>query len=410
MTEAPGETTVVIGGGQAGYAFCTKLRELSYPGHVILISEERHGPYQRPPLSKAYMLGETTLERLQFRAATFYADSRIDLRNSTCALAIDRASRSVALSDGSTLTYDNLVLATGARPRKLPAEIGGTLAGIHYMRTVEDADALAAACRAGSRVLIIGGGYIGLEAAAVARKLRAEVTLIEFAPRILQRVASVETADYFRQLHRSHGVDLREGVGLELLTGVDGRVTSATLSDGTSLDVDVVIVGIGVLPNQELADAAGLPCANGIVVDSHCRTADPHVMAIGDCANIPHDGNTIRLESVGHAIDHAQAAAAILMGETASYVAKPWFWSDQFDTKLQIAGLSTGFDRVAIRGGYPGPTSHWYYRGDTLLAVDAMNDSRAYTVGKRLIELGRSPRAEIIADPHTDLKALLRAG
>lgn len=410
MVGADNETTVVVGGGQAGYAFCAKLRDLHYPGHVILISEERHGPYQRPPLSKAYLLGETTLDRLQFRAASFYADSRIDLRNSIRVLAIDRGARTVSLSDGSAVAYDNLVLATGARPRQLPAESGGMLGGVHYMRTVEDADALAAACRAGSRVLIVGGGYIGLEAAAVARKLGAEVTLIEFAPRILQRVASVETADYFRTLHRSHGVDIREGVGLSMLTGHDGRVATATLNDGSTLDVDVVIVGIGVLPNQELADEAGLPCSNGVVVDTHCRTADPRIMAIGDCANIPHDGNYIRLESVGHAIDHAQAAAAVLTGDTQDYVAKPWFWSDQFDAKLQIAGLSTGFDRVVVRGGYPGPTSHWYYRGDKLLAVDAMNNSRTYMVGKRLIELGRSPSPETITDPGTDLKALLRAG
>ncbi len=406
-TDRAAAATVVVGGGQAGFAFCAKLRELGYGGRIVLVSEERHGPYQRPPLSKAYLLGETTLDRLQFRSAQFYADSGIELRSGVRAIAIARDDRRVLLSNGASEHYDHLILATGARPRRLPTELGAELAGVHYMRTVDDADALAAACKAGSRVLIVGGGFIGLEAAAVACKLGAKVTLIEAAPRILQRVASAETADYFRRLHESHGVDIREGVGLSALTCEAGRVTGALLGDGTELEADVVIVGIGVLPNQELAVEAGLACANGIVVDVFCRTGDPRIMAVGDCASIPSGDTYIRLESVGHAIEHAQAAATVLMGDERGYDARPWFWSDQFDTKLQIAGLSTGYDQVVVRGGFPGPTSHWYFARGKLLAVDAMNDPRTYMTAKKLIETRRFPAAEVIADPATDLKTLL---
>lgn len=409
MTEgaAQSETTVVIGGGQSAFAFCAKLRELGYPGHVVVFGEERHGPYQRPPLSKAYLLGETTSERLQFRTPAFYADSRIELRLSTRVASLSRADRLVVLSDGEAVPYDHVVIATGARPRRLPEAAGGTLEGVHYMRTLEDADRLSLECRQGCRLLIVGGGYIGLEAAAVARKLDATVTLIEAAPRILQRVAAAETADYFRALHRAHGVDIREGVGLDKLLDQDGRVTGALLTDGTTLPVDVVIVGIGVLPNQELAADAGLLCDNGIVVDAFCRTADPRVMAIGDCARIPHDNGLIRLESVGHAIDHGQAAAAILAGGSVAYRPKPWFWSDQFGVKLQIAGLSTGYDRIVVRGEAPGPVSHWYFADGRLLAVDAMNDPRTYMLAKKLIEDGRPVSADNIADPSVDLKAMM---
>jgi 3-phenylpropionate/trans-cinnamate dioxygenase ferredoxin reductase subunit len=406
---AESETTIVIGGGQAGFAFSAKLRELRYPGRIILIGDEKHRPYQRPPLSKAYLLGETTIDRLQFRPERFYADNGIELRLSTRVLSVSRDHRTVTLSDGGTLSYDHLVFATGARPRLLPNEVGGGLPGVHYMRTLDDADRLAPVCRGGRKLLVVGGGYIGLEAAAVARKLGAHVTLIEAAPRILQRVASSETASYFRTLHRSYGVDVREGVGLAELTEAGGRIAEAKLTDGSTIPVDLAIVGIGVVPNQELATEAGLQCDNGIVVEAFCRTNDPRIMAVGDCASIPLDNALIRLESVGHAIEHAQTAASVLMGCDQSYRPNPWFWSDQFDVKLQIAGLLTGYDRVVARGGAPGPASHWYYSGDRLLAVDAMNDPRAYMIGKKLIQAGRSPDPAAVVDPAADLKALLAA-
>jgi len=305
------------------------------------------------------------------------------------------------------ISYDALVLTTGSKPRYLPASVGGDLEGVYAVRTLQDADAMEPEFKDGARVLIIGGGYIGLEAAAVAAKKGLKVTLVEMADRILQRVASPETSQYFRELHRSHGVDLREGVGLDTLVG-DGRVTSAKLTDGSEIDVDFVIVGVGITPGSDLAEAAGLAIENGIKTDSKGRTSDPHIWSAGDCASFPYQGNQIRLESVGNAIDQAELVAQNIMGADRDYVAKPWFWSDQYDCKLQIAGLSAGYDEVVTRQGDGAAVSYWYYKKNRLIALDAMNDPRGYMVGKRLIEAGKSPAPETIADPNTDLKALLK--
>lgn len=408
MTGAMDGRVVVIGAGQAGFELCARLRGSGWTGPITLVGDEDQPPYQRPPLSKAYLLGKMDLDRLFFRPRGFYEAEGIDLLLGVACTAIDREAQNVRLSDGRTLDYDVLVLATGARPITLPADIGGELAGVHYVRTLADADRMAADIRPGRRALVIGGGYIGLEAAAVAAGLGLEVVLVEAAPRILQRVAAPQTSDYFRALHAARGVDLREDVKLERLIGTDGALTGAALSDGSVLDVDVAIVGIGIRPNQDLAADAGLEIDNGIRVDATCRTSDPKILAIGDCASFPHDGGRIRLESVGNAIDQAQAAAKVIAGDAAPYAAKPWFWSDQYDTKLQIVGLSTGYDRIVERTGEGGAVSFWYFAGDRLLAVDAMNDPRAYMVGKRLVDAGRSPDPAAVADPATDLKTLLR--
>lgn len=403
-----GEHTVVVGAGQAGFSFCAKLRELGYLGKISLIGDEPHAPYQRPPLSKAYLLGEMSLDRLLLRPAEFYQDQEINLQIDTAVTAIERDSKTVSLSNGASLSYDRLVLATGSTPRLLPASLSGDLSGIYYMRSVADADSISPEFASGKRVLVVGGGYIGLEAAAVAAKRGVNVTLIEAAGRILQRVACSQTSDYFRNLHQAHGVDIREGIALEALQGENGRVSSATLSDGSSLDLDFVIVGIGILPNAELARNAGLECDNGISVDARCATSDPAIMAVGDCACFSYHGTPLRLESVSNAIDQAQAAAAVVMGTDQPYEAMPWFWSDQYDTKLQIAGLSSGFDKIVVRSGGTDACSHWYYSGDNLLAVDAMNDPRAYMVAKRLIQAGNSPSAQAVADTTVDLKELLK--
>ncbi|MGI9511374.1 MAG: NAD(P)/FAD-dependent oxidoreductase [Anderseniella sp.] len=402
-----GETTIVIGAGQAGFSFCARLRELGYLGDIILIGDEQHPPYQRPPLSKAYLLGDISLERLWLRPDEFYTDQRIGLRTGMQVTALTPNSKTITLGDGTRLGYDTLVLATGSTPRLLPHGLTNELGGIYYMRSIADADAIAPEFKSGRRGLVVGGGYIGLEAAAVAAKRGVKTVLIEAADRILQRVACSQTSDYFRDLHHSRGVDVREGIGLEALHGKDGRVSSATLSDGTSLEVDFVIAGIGILPNMGLAQAAGLDCENGIRVDARCITSDPAIMAIGDCACFPCNGAHLRLESVGNAIDHGQLAAASVMGSNQPYEAKPWFWSDQYDIKLQIAGLSTGFDTIIVRQGDGTTCSHWYFAGDQLLAVDAMNDPRAYMVAKRLIEAGKSPPAEAVCDTGLDLKELL---
>lgn len=402
------EKTVVVGAGQAGFSFCARLRELGYLGDITLIGDEHLAPYQRPPLSKAYLLGEMSLDRLLLRPPEFYADQRIDLRTDTRVSAIERADKTLTLQNGAVVNYDKLILATGSKPRLLSSGMSGNLDGIYYMRSLADADSISPEFEPGRHALVVGGGYIGLEAAAVATKRGVTVTLIEAADRILQRVACSQTSDYFRKLHGSHGVDIREGIGLETLHGKDGRVSSATLSDGSSLDIDFVIAGIGILPNVELAQDAGLECANGISVDATCATSDPDILAIGDCACFPSNGATLRLESVGNAIDQGQAAAASVMGSDQPYEAKPWFWSDQYDIKLQIAGLSSGFDTIVERGGKPGSRSHWYFSGDKLLAVDAMSDPRAYMVAKRLIEAGKSPPVDAVTDLGLDLKELLK--
>jgi len=397
---------VVIGGGQAGSSLVAKLRNAGFEGDITLFAEESVPPYQRPPLSKAYLLGDMELERLFLRPERFYAETNINLRLNERVDAIDPAAKTVSVGD-EVVSYDALILTTGSKPRYLPASVGGDLEGVYAVRTLQDADAMEPEFKDGARVLIIGGGYIGLEAAAVAAKKGLKVTLVEMADRILQRVASPETSRYFRELHRSHGVDLREGVGLDTLVG-DGRVTSAKLTDGSEIDVDFVIVGVGITPGSDLAEAAGLAIENGIKTDSKGRTSDPHIWSAGDCASFPYQGNQIRLESVGNAIDQAELVAQNIMGADRDYVAKPWFWSDQYDCKLQIAGLSAGYDAVVTRQGDGSAVSYWYYKENRLIALDAMNDPRGYMVGKRLIEAGKSPAPETIADPNTDLKALLK--
>lgn len=396
---------VVIGAGQAGSSCVAKLRNAGFEGRVTLIGSEPVPPYQRPPLSKAYLMGDMTLERLFLRPEAFYAENAIDLRLSTTVTGIDTAARTVVIGD-ETLAYDELVFATGSVPHRLPAAIGGDLDGVFVVRDLADVDAMAPRFDAGARLLIVGGGYIGLEAASVAAKLGLNVTLVEMAERILQRVAAPETSNFFRALHASHGVDIREGVGLQRLTG-DGTVSAAELSDGSTLAVDFVIVGVGIAPGVALAEAAGIEIENGIKTDAMGRTSAPHVWAAGDCASFPYRDGRIRLESVPNAIEQAECVADNIMGAGRHYVAKPWFWSDQYDVKLQIAGLNTGYDRVVTRDGGDAK-SFWYYRGEALLAVDAANDPRAYMVGKRLIEAGKTADPERVADPETDLKVLLK--
>ena len=382
-----------------------KLRNGGFDGRITLIGAEPCPPYQRPPLSKGYLLGDMTLDRLFLRPEAFYADQGIALKTDCRVTAIDPEARVLSTTEGE-VAYDELVLATGSLPRRLPAAIGGDLVGVFTVRDLADVDAMAPRFSKGAKVLIVGGGYIGLEAAAVAAKLGLEVTLVEMADRILQRVAAPETSDYFRALHEGHGVTLREGVGLERLLG-EGHVTGARLSDGTEIAADFVITGVGIEPDIALAKAAGIEIDNGIKVDAQGRTSVPGIWAAGDCTSFPYRGGRIRLESVPNAIDQAEVVAENILGAGKEYIAKPWFWSDQYDVKLQIAGLNAGYDRVVTRLG-EGSASFWYYLGETLLAVDAANDPRGYMVGKRLIEAGKSPDPALVADSQTDLKALLK--
>ncbi|MGV1870312.1 NAD(P)/FAD-dependent oxidoreductase [Agrobacterium rosae] len=401
-------TLVIVGAGQAAFALAAKLRALKDQRPITIIGSEDVAPYQRPPLSKKYLMGEMSFDRLEFRGPEWFAENNVELRLSTWVEEIDRTAKTVRMQDGSTLSYDKLALATGAAPRELPAGVGGDLDGVLTVRDKRDADRLMAEMQPGRRLLVIGGGYIGLEAAAVARQLSLDVTLIEMAERILQRVASSETATIMRDIHRARGVSIREKTGLTRLIGTDGRVSAAELSDGTVLDVDFVIVGIGVLPNDRLARESGLDIGNGILVDSFTRTSDPDIHAIGDCALLPMNGANVRLESVQNAVDQAEAAAIILAGDEKPYQPRPWFWSDQYDVKLQIAGFNMGYDETLLRPGQrEGSYSVWYFRQGRFIAVDAINDAKAYVSGKKLLDTGKEPNRAVLDDHSADLKLLL---
>ncbi|MBO9193625.1 FAD-dependent oxidoreductase [Rhizobium sp. 16-449-1b] len=399
---------VIIGAGQAGFAMAAKLRALKDTRPITILGAEDVLPYQRPPLTKKYLLGEMSFDRLLFRPEQWFTDNDVEIRLSTWVEQIKRDKKQVVLQDGSTIDYGTLALTTGSTPRGLPAAIGGDLEGVYVARDKRDADLLAAEMRPGRRVLIIGGGYIGLEAAAVARHLGLEVTVIEMADRILQRVAAKETADIMRVIHEEHDVQIREKTGLKHLIGRDGKLVGAELSDGSIIDIDFAIVGIGVTPNDQLAKEAGLEVANGIVVDEFARTSDPSIFAAGDCAALPWQGGRIRLESVQNAVDQADAAAAIIAGGNAPYEPKPWFWSDQYDVKLQIAGFNLGYDETLLRpGAREGAHSIWYFKSGKFIAVDAINDAKAYVSGKKMLELGINPDKSILADGSSDLKQLL---
>ncbi len=402
------ESIAVIGAGQAGSSLCAKLRQCGHEGPITLIGAEPIPPYQRPPLSKAYLLGEMELERLFLRPEQFYLDQNITLKLHSKVQQIDPAKREIQLGD-ETLGYDKLAITTGSTPRRLPASIGGDLGGVHVVRSLHDVDLMAADIKPGSNALIVGGGYIGLEAAAVLAKLGLKVILVEMAERILQRVAAAETSDYFRELHTKHGVEIREKTGLLRLTG-DPHVNGAELDDGSRLKADIVVIGVGVTPNDQLAAETGLKIENGIAVNQFGQTSDTNIWAAGDCASFIRDGQRIRLESVQNAIDQAENTAENMLGAQKAYDPKPWFWSDQYDIKLQIAGLNTGYDRIITRSSADSSCkSFWYYNGAQLIAVDAMNDPRAYMVGKRLIDSGKTADPEAVSDPTTELKDLLKA-
>ena len=397
---------VILGAGQAAASLAAKLRALGSGDAITIIGDEAAPPYQRPPLSKGYLLGQMPLDRLTLRADGWWQEQGIRLLTGTRATAIDPVARIVETSAGP-VRYDQLALMLGAAPRRLPADLGGDLGGVHSIRGLADIARLQPELTPGRNLVVIGGGYIGLEAAAVAAKLGLNVTLVEAAPRILGRVAAEATADMIRTLHHAHDVQIIEGTALAALEG-NGRVALVRLADGRSLPADLVILGIGVAPETGLAEAAGLTIDNGIACDAQGRTSDPAIWAAGDCASFLWQGQRIRLESVGNAIDMAEIVAENMLGTGKDYAPKPWFWSDQYDAKLQIAGLNTGYDQTVLR---PGEGAHsgsvWYYRNGQLIAVDALNDARAYMVGKRLIESGRSADPLRVADPTIAVKELM---
>ena len=404
---------VIIGAGQAGVQTAESLRAGGYAGRITLLGDEPHGPYHRPPLSKAWLAGEMDGAQLVMRAPEMLARKQIELRTEVKVASIDRAAQQVLLADGSALPYSGLVLATGSTPRRLPLP-GGNAAGVHALRSREDADAISARLALCAErqlpVVVIGGGFIGLEVAATARKKGLEVTVLEAAPRLLGRVLAPALSDWYAALHRGHGVKLVFDARIEALeTAADGAVSGVRLADGSLLPAGLVVVGIGVNANDGLAQAAGLECERGIVVDACCRTHDPAIVAAGDCtARRLLDGSLIRLESVQNATEQGKSAAAALLGQERPFTATPWFWSDQYDKKLQMAGLSTGADHWAVRGDMTaGSFSVYHFKGERLLAVDSVSASKDHLQARKLLDAGKSPTPAQAADTAFDLASLL---
>lgn len=402
------EQTVIVGAGHGAGQIVATLKQKQYAGRIVLIGEEAWLPYQRPPLSKKYLSGELPAERLYVKPATFYEQADIEVRLETRVERIDRETKSVVLDSGTTVPYTALVLATGSRVRTLDAE-GAGLDGIHYLRSIDDVDAIRADLKTAEHVVIVGAGYIGLEVAAVVRTAGHPVTVVEMADRVMSRVVSPELSAFYEGVHRDAGVELVLGTGVDGFTANDGRVAGVKLSDGRTLPADLAVVGVGILPNVELAEAAGLAVDNGIVVDESCRTADAAIYAIGDCACHPSRiyGRRLRLESVQNALEQAKTAAINIAGGDASYDQVPWFWSDQYDLKLQIVGLSEGFDQAVFRGN-PGDRSFScaYLREGRLIAIDAVNAPKDFMQAKALIANGAKPDPARLADPAIELKNL----
>ncbi|MDE0111052.1 MAG: FAD-dependent oxidoreductase [Albidovulum sp.] len=397
----------IVGAGQAGISVAAKLRRQGFEGRVMLLGEEEAAPYQRPPLSKKYLTREFDLERLFLRPRIFFEENRIELCTGQKCIEVDPERKILELRN-SRVEYQNLVLAVGSAPRRLPENIGGSKEGVFVLRDIADADSIAKEFSPGRNLLVVGGGYIGLEVASSAKSKGLKVTVIEMAERILQRVAAPETSLRMRDLHVAKGVEIKEGIGVEFLGG-EKRVSEVALTDGSSHPVDIVVAGIGILPRDELAGAGGLKIDNGIWTNSRGQTSVESIWAAGDCASFPWKGKRIRLESVQNAIDQAEMVAVNIAGDEICYDPTPWFWSDQYDAKLQIAGLCTGYDNVVARKGASEDSfSHWYFKGDQLLAVDAVNDSRAYMVGKRLLESGETADKNAISDSKSNLKLLLK--
>jgi 3-phenylpropionate/trans-cinnamate dioxygenase ferredoxin reductase subunit len=393
------ERIVIVGAGQSAGIAAASLREHGYGGAIAIVGEEPSAPYQRPPLSKNFLAGQMQAAQLLLKPEKFYAEKAIDLNLGTRVEAIERDAMRVRLAGGQTLGYSKLVLATGSRPRKLSVA-GAELAGVHYLRTLADVESIRADMAPGKRAVVIGAGYIGLEAAAVAVKAGLHVVVLEAAERVLGRVCSPAVAEFFAHAHREQGVDIRCGARVLALEGSD-RVASVRCEDGP-VPADLVIVGIGIEPNVELAAAAGLECDNGIVVDEYTRTADSNIHATGDCTNHPNAllGARLRLESVQNAIDQARAAASNLCGKERAYAELPWFWSNQYDLRLQIAGLSQGHDETLMRGT---PSSSGfsvlYVRGGKLIAVDTVNAPRDHLAFRKLLAAGGDIDARRLTDP-----------
>ena len=402
---------VIVGTGQAGFQTAASLRSEGYQEPVTLIGEEPHIPYQRPPLSKGFPLGTQDLESIELRPSKFYQDHDIYLMPGERVIAIDRTARFVNLAAGSRVPYDKLVLAVGARNRLLPIK-GAELEGVLYLRSLDEALVLKERLNTAQQIVVIGGGFVGLELAAVACSLGKSVTVLEALPRLMSRVVAPIISEFYRELHSNKGVKIFCGAYVSEIAGSGGAVHEVVLSDGRIFPADLVLVGIGVVPNIELARDAGLRISNGITVDENLQTDDQNIFAIGDCAEHPcvFAGARIRLESVQNAADQAQSVAVAIAGRRDSYRALPWFWTDQFDIKLQMAGISQGHDQIVTRGNLEGrKLSVFYFRENRLVAIDSINRPLDHMIGRKLLAAAVPLTPEQAADESVDLKKLERA-
>jgi 3-phenylpropionate/trans-cinnamate dioxygenase ferredoxin reductase subunit len=399
-------TILIIGGGQAGAQATETLRRGGFAGRIVLIGDEPWLPYQRPPLSKKYLAGELAQDRLPIRHRPFYDEHRIELKLGLPAIRIDPGARRVTLTGGEELEYDRLLLCTGAKSRPLTCP-GAELAGVHYLRGMADVAPIREGLKSGARVVIVGGGYIGLETAATARHYGCTVTVLEMADRVMNRVVAASVSEYFAQQHRMHGVDIVCNTRVVRLEG-EGRVERIVCADGSSYPVDLLVVGVGAVADTDLASAAGLECENGVIVDEYCRTGDAAIFAAGDCTNhpSPHYGVRVRLESVDNAFEQAKTAALNMLGRPTLHDRVPWFWSDQFDNKLLIVGLSQGCDRQVLRGD-PATRSFsvCYLKEGELLALEAINHIADYMAARKLIAERARLDPDKLADPNIALKA-----
>lgn len=404
------ERVLIIGGGHAAGQCAASLRQKGWAGEIVIAGEEAYPPYQRPPLSKAFLAGELEADRLNFKPLAFYEAQNIELLLGKRAQKIDREARQVHFDDGAALDYDRLVLATGARVRKLDIP-GADLWGVGYLRDIADVEALRERFQPGAHLIIVGAGYIGLEVAAVAAKRGLEVTVLEMAGRVMSRVTSPTVSAFFEDMHRTHGVDVRTGVRIEAFEGEGGAVMRARLAGGEALACDMAVVGVGVIPNTELAGGAGLPVDDGVIVDEYACTADKNIYAIGDCTRhpCPYFGASVRLESVHNALEQAKTAAAAICGVPVAYDQVPWFWSDQYDVKLQTVGLCAGrYDQEVVRGSAAEKKfSVFYLKDRVLIAVDSVNAPADHMISRKLIVGGARLDAAKLADPAFDLKRFL---
>ena len=396
---------VIIGCGQAGGQAAASLRQEKYEGPITMIGQEPYIPYQRPPLSKQYLSGEQEKEKLNLRQASFYSEKEINLLLGTSVLSVDPLQKDLQLDTGETVTYDKLLIASGGRPRKLEVD-GHNLKGIHYLRNIDDVDAIKAQMSTSKNMVIVGGGYIGLEVASVAIKKGLTVSVLEMENRILERVTTEEMSAFYNELHSDQGVNILTSTQAKAFKGFE--TVERVVCDDQEIPADLVIVGIGILPNTEIAETAGLETDNGIVVDEHCRTSNEHIFAAGDCTNHPNPllNRRLRLESVPNAMEQGRVAASNMLGGSKSYASMPWFWSDQYEHKLQMVGFSKESDQSIIRGDMTSKSFTVFYLKDNLIiASDSVNNPKEFMASKQLI--GKKASIEALADTSFELKTLI---